>query len=348
MAMQMSSDRAVCAKCGEEYSRRKGYFPVSYAASYKGLGYVPICGRCIESLYNGYLAQCGNSRDAVRQVCRKLDLYWSGNVFDAAEKKATTKSIMHQYIIKINTATYAGKSYDDTLSAEGELWAFRHPVVAINSSTGDSSQRQARVDEIEITPEIQAMWGPGYSMEMLQMLEQRRRYWLTRLPEGVEMDIGAEAIIKQISSLELDINRDRAAGKPVDKNVNLLNQLLGSANLKPSQKQVEKSQDTLDTAVVDTPLGVWLYRYENKRPLPEIDDDLKDVNHVLRYVFTWLGHIFKMLNKKNGCTQLYEKEIERLRIERPEFADEDDTDLLVDALGDNDDIDFDIPGGDSP
>lgn len=329
MAMQVSTDRAICTKCGTEYSRRKGHFPVSYAASYKGLGYIPICGRCIESMYSQYLSECNDARDAVRQVCRKLDLFWSSSIYDIAEKKATTRSVMLQYIMKINTTAYAGKSYDDTLASEGSLWSFKYIGASESESTTASELDD---DEIEITSEIKALWGPGYSMDMYRMLEQRRRYWLSRLPEGVVMDIGTEAIIKQICSLELDINRDRVAGKAVDKNIAALNTLLGSANLKPNQKQ-----DSADAAMTGTPLGVWIHRFENKRPLPEIDDDLKDVNHILKYVFTWLGHVFKMLGKKHGFTRLYESEIERLKIERPEFSDEEDEDLLVDVLNDADD-----------
>lgn len=339
MAMQMDSDRAICVKCGAEYSRRRGYFPVSYAAMYKGLGYIPVCGKCIDSLYNSYLSECNNAKDAVRQVCRKLDLYWNSNLYDAAEKKATTRSVMLQYIMRINGSTYAGKSYDDTLALEGTLWSFRRGGI----SEADSDADEATVlqeDSIEITPEIKAFWGPGYSLDMYSMLEQRRQYWLGRLPDDVEIDIGMEAIIRQICSLELDINRDRVAGKPVDKNITALNNLLGSANFKPNQKK----QDAADASLSNTPLGVWLYKYENKRPLPEIDDELKDTNHILKYVFTWLGHVFKMLGKKHGFTRLYEAEIDRLRIEKPEFADEDDEDFLVDALGGAEDEE-DIMGG---
>ena len=69
MAIEVSSDKAVCTKCGTEYSRRKGYFPVSYALLHKGIGYIPVCKDCIDTMYNTYLSQCNNAEDAVRQVC---------------------------------------------------------------------------------------------------------------------------------------------------------------------------------------------------------------------------------------------------------------------------------------
>ena len=81
MALEVESARAVCSKCGTDYSRQKGYFPVSYAVLHKGVGHTHVCKDCIDAIYNGYLSQCNNAKDAVRQVCRKLDLYWSESVY---------------------------------------------------------------------------------------------------------------------------------------------------------------------------------------------------------------------------------------------------------------------------
>lgn len=329
MPIAMSSDRAVCAKCGKEYSRRKGYFPVSYAALYKGLGYIPICGSCIESMYESYLAQCNNAKSAVRQVCRKLDLYWNDAVYNRAEKKSTTRSVMLQYIIAINTVTYAGKSYDDSLASEGTLWSFAPeidqsdiPIISTDSINGGQSAPD------EVSPDVVAFWGSGYTPNMYRELEQRRAYWMSELPDGVNVDIGTQAIIRQICSLELDINRDRQAGKSIEKSVTALNTLLGSANLKPVQKQ----QENLDSSMANTPFGVWLYKWENKRPLPEIDENLKDVNKIRRYIFTWMGHLCKMLGLKNGYAKMYEDEVARLRVDKPEYDGDDDEAFMTELM----------------
>lgn len=302
MAIELESERAVCTRCGQAYGRRQAGFQASYADLYKGTQHLPVCKSCIDSMYSDYLAQCGNPRDAVRQMCRKLDLFWNGDVFDAVQKKNTNRTIMSQYIQRINTISYAGKSYDDTLKEEGTLWAFSPDA---NDSVPD---------------EVAAFWGPGYTPAMYAELEQRRAYWVSRLPEGVELDIGTEAIIRQICSIEIDINRDRAAGKNVEKSIATFNQLMGSANLKP----VQRKQDDTDAALAETPLGVWLYRYENKRPLPEVDEDLKDVNGIRKYVFTWMGHLCKMLGLKNAYSQMYEDEIAKYRVEKPEYEGDDD------------------------
>lgn len=339
MPIEMSSDKAICAKCGTAYTRRKGYFPVSYAVLHKGIGYIPVCKECIDTMYNSYLAQCNDAKKAVRQMCRKLDLYWSDSVYEVVARKSTTRSMMTQYIAKINTVTYVGKSYDDTLSGEGTLWSFgavdgvADAPSAIETTPQPEEPKEPEVTIDEISEDVVAFWGSGYTPAMYLELEQRRSYWMSRFPQDTELDIGTEALIRQICSLELDINRDRAAGRSVDKSVTALNTLLGSANLKP----VQKKQDDADAALTNTPLGVWLYRYENKRPLPEIDDDLKDVNRIKRYVFTWMGHLCKMLGIKNTYSKLYEDEIARLRVEKPEYDGDDDETLMMDVLSEDGD-----------
>ncbi|MDO5546921.1 MAG: hypothetical protein Q4F79_00340 [Eubacteriales bacterium] len=326
MAIEMSSDTAICSRCGRKYSRRKGYFPVSYAILHKGIGYIPVCKECIDAMYNTYLAQCNNAKDAVRQMCRKLDLYWSESVYEIVSRKSTTRSMMTQYIAKINSVSYAGKSYDDTLSEEGTLWNFNQDIEDDSDyDNSDIAQEQA----LETPEEIIAFWGSGYSDEMYHELEQRRQYWMSKFPEGTELDVGTEALIRQICSLELDINRDRIAGKSVDKSVNALNNLLGSANLKPTQQKADG-----DSAQENTPFGVWIRRWETKRPVPDPDPELEDVDGIIRYISIWfLGHLCKMLGIKNTYCRLYEEEIAKMRVDRPEYEDEDDETLFNDIFG---------------
>lgn len=327
MPIEINSSSIICSKCGKAYGRRKGYFPVNYGQLYKGIGYLTVCKECVDSLYNSYLSQCHDPRLSVRQTCRKLDIFWSDKVYELADSKNTSSTIMTGYLAKLNTVRFSGKSYDDTIAAEGTLWQF-DPIVTPSRPDADRTTATNTVaDTHDISADVVAFWGAGYTPAMYQDLEQRREYWMSRLPEDIDLDAGTEALIRQICNLEIDINRDRIAGKPIEKSVNALNSLLGSANLKPNQKK-----DDADPSLSNTPLGVWLWRYENERPLPEVDDDLKDVNKLMKYIFTWMGHLCKMLNIKNGFTRLYEKKISELRVERPEYEDEDDETLLIDSL----------------
>lgn len=327
MAIDVDTTSVSCRKCGRRYGRMKGYFAVSYGDLYKGVGYLPYCKDCVDKMYNNYYNIIQNKKMAVRQMCRKLDIYWNQQIFDMAEAKSTTKTIMTSYLAKVTATRYAGKSYDDTLKEEGKLW---ESVGIEDNGTNSQINSNGTIEEItlqNIPEDVKAFWGTGYTADMYMALEQRKNYWMSEFPEGYKFDIGTKILIKQICALELDINRDRAAGKSADKNINTLNTLLGSLNIKPVQQKADEASSGLDS----TPLGVWLYRYENEKPLPEIDDDLKDVNGLKKYIFTWFGHVCKMLGVKNTYTKLYEEEIARLRVEKPEYDDDDDETLLINS-----------------
>ena len=321
MSIELSSDRAICGRCGTAYGRRKGNFAVSYAKSHRGIGYLPICKNCLEDLFNTYLAQCEDTKKVVRQMCRKLDLYWSEHVYEMSINKSATRTVMTTYLAKLNTNTYAGRSYDDTLSEEGILWSFDKTDSITEPIQTDIVEECD--DEEDVSEETKLFWGAGYTPSMYRQLDERLAYWKSGLPEDIDSDIGAEAIIKQICFLVIDINRERAKGKNIDKLVSAFNTLIGSLNLKPSQKK-----EDLDSSITNTPLGVWLYRYENERPLPKVEDE----NAIRKTVFTWMGHVCKMLGKKNAYVKLYEDEINRLRVERPEFEDDDDEEFMMDLI----------------
>lgn len=327
MEFEIGNDGVYCHRCGTKYPQRKRYFPVNYGILYKGVGYLPYCKECIDAMYNGYLEVCREPEVAARQVCRKLDLYWNKSLFEQATRKSTPRTLMSMYLSRLSAATYTGRSYDDTLAEEGSLWSF--PGTTIQdiyipvSEAGEDTEEDAR----KISDEVIAFWGNGYSPSMYMELEQRKKYYLTKIKDRGELDVGTEILVRQICNLEVSIARDSAAGKSIDKSVNSLNNLLGSLNLKPTQRRDED----IDAELASTPMGVWIYRYENKRPLPEIDDQLKDVNHIKKYIFTWMGHLCKMLNIKNGYTRLYEEEIRRLHVEKPEYDGDDDEALMIRA-----------------
>ena len=334
MDIEYGVGKVFCTRCGMAYTKRRNFFPVSYAKLHKGIGYVPVCRKCIDQMFREYLDEFGDTALAARQICRKLDLYYDDKLFGLVSNKAAANNVMFQYLYRLTNSTYAGKSYDDTLINEnGTIDPRKDSLTKLytkNDVEEEPTKNEEPADVIEQDPEpiaeeieeepvsdeIIAFWGKGYSPEMYRRLEQRWAYWSSKYPKDEELDIGTEVILRQICSLELDINRDRAADRPVDKSVNTLNTLLGSLNLKPVQKK-----DDFDSSINNTPLGVWLYRFENKRPLPDNYPD----SPILKYIFTWMGHLCKMLGVKgNKYTQLYDEAIRRNTVDKPEYEGDED------------------------
>lgn len=327
MTIELEKHRHICVRCGLVFSKRNGVFIVNHSNMYKGIGYIPVCKDCLEQLYNTYLAQCNDPKGAVRQVCRKLDLFWDQNLFESIMAKSTKQLILFQYIAKLNTGSYIGKCYDDTLSNEGTLWNFASGQLPVNISEEVDDESGFIASD-----EIKAFWGAEYSNSMYEKLEQRRAYYMAQFPEGTILDMGSEILLRQICNLEVSIACDSAAGKPIDKSVNTLNTILGSLNLKPVQKK-----ETSDSNYDNTPFGVWIRRFEDERPIPDVDPELEDPDGIKKYITVWFfGHLCKMLGIRNSYCRLYEEEIEKMRVENPEFEDEEDDDMLADIFGDGD------------
>ena len=324
-SLTINSSKTYCCRCGVAYGRKKGCFPVSHSPMYRGSGFLPICNDCVDNMYEQYRVDLGDDREAMRRMCMKLDLYWSDSIYQMVLRTAGVNSRIRSYIGKTNLIRYIDKTFDDTLREDAEFTISVPDEDAQDTDTADNED-----NEIEVDPSLIEFWGKGYKPEFYYELERKYQEWTENLDE---LEPGERSIYKQICLLEAIINRDSAAGRPIDKNVNTLNSLLGSANLKPTQKKSDDADSTSDS----TPFGVWIRRWENDRPIPDPDPELEDVDGIIRYISIWfLGHLCKMLGIKNTYCKLYEDEIAKMRVERPEYEDEDDEALFNDIFGSDD------------
>lgn len=313
--LEIAASGAICRKCGVAYSGKVSLnFATSYAQLYRGSGHLPYCRSCVNEIFEKYYLSCKDAKKAVRQTCRKLDLYWSESIYEYAAVRSSSRSVITAYMTRANSKQYLGKSYDDTLIEEGTLWEPANPATI--TGIGIVGQEE----DIYVEPEIREFWGADFAADFVLKLDKRYKDWT----DGQEdLDRGSISLFKQICILEETIARDAAAGRAVDKNMNTLNTLLGSANLKP----VQKKDDVAGGSVDASPMGVWIRRFENERPIPEPDPELRDVDKIVRYIQVFfLGHLAKMLGKTTVYSKMYEDEIARLRVESPDMSREYDDD----------------------
>lgn len=322
----VAPEKTICSRCGTAYGTWKGNFSTSHSAMYRGIGHVPMCNKCVDTMFDQYVESLGSEREAMRRICMKMDLYWSDSIYDMVEKTSVKHSRVRTYVGKANLIRYIDKSFDDTIDEENKAGK-RGEVARALPQTESAAPEE---DEEPVDPEIVAFWGPGYTPAMYRELEQRRHYWMSRLPDGTNVDMGMEILIRNGCCLELDINRDRLAGKSIEKSVSALNTVLGSLKLKPDQQK-----DIGESEAERTPMGVWVARWEEKRPVPEPDPELQDFDGVVKYITTWfLGHLCKMLGIRNTYCKMYE---DAMAEKKEEFGlDEDavvDEDMFNDIFG---------------
>lgn len=317
-------EKYFCTRCPRHFTKQKGNFPASQSPIYReNNGYLPVCRHCVEEMYQHYKTVLGDERSAIRRICLKFDIYWSDRVYGMVNKTSTSNSRVLSYISKSNLYQFVGKTFDDTIDEESLLGT---------NNTGTQSEDNSNTntgEEILITSEITEFWGSGFANSFYVELERRFKYWCGDADRN-EMDVAECAIIRQICMLEVTISRDTALGKPTDKAVNMLNTMLGSANLKPVQK---KNEDNLDAAAESTPFGMWIRKIENTRPIAEPADEFQDVDGIIKYISVWFfGHICKVLKINNAFSRQYEEEMARLRVERPEYEGEDEDTIFEDIF----------------
>lgn len=314
-----------CTRCTRAFTKQTSNFPKSQSPIYsENDGHLHVCRHCVEEMFQHYKDVLGDEKSALRRICMKFDYYWSDEVYDITLKASTSLTRTGAYISKANLHQYAGKTYDDTLDEEAAAAAKYEDAVQ------PVIPGQEIVDEPVVEQSIIDFWGSGLTPSFYVELERKYKSWCDSLGKTTDtMDAGEVAVIRQICVLETTINREIASGKSADKYINTLNSLLGSANLKP----VQKKNDILDANTESTPFGVWIRKIENDRPISEPDPELRDVDGIIKYITVWFfGHLCKMLKLENKYSRLYEEEMARLRVDRPEYEGEDEEAIFEDIF----------------
>lgn len=305
----------VCYKCGAS-SVMDRFANMVKSELYESMNYrLPICKHCLDERYQMYLnVVCdGNEEEAVKIICSMYDIYFNPEIFIGA-KNFTGDSIITNYLKAMNTPKFIkhrGKTYVDTLIENRvikEQIEFENNEIQVESAVDDSTRR---------------FFGKGFTDEDYQFLQEQYDDWTTRHECKTKAQ---EEIFKRICFKQLEILKATKVGNDTKDLDNTFQSLLDTAKLKPKQ-------NTADTMSDAQTFGTLIDKYENTRPLPEIDEDLKDVDKIGLYLDVFFkGHLAKMMGLKNGLSNLYSKFIKKYTVEKPEYKNDEDSEALFDAI----------------
>lgn len=307
-----------CYRCGEQYTET-----FISSGSFFNKKKVPWCKKCIDGLYREYVDKysgCSDpKREATKRMCMALDMYYSDSLYKAALKKMSSTSgisLFASFYQIINLAQYKNKSYDDTLR---EI----HGIVSVESKS------DSNIDEKSVPKKVQKFFGTGFSYDDYIFLQNEYEDWTTRHECSSKSQ---EEIFKQICFTQLDIYKARLNGNDTKDLTATLQKLLDTAKLQPKQNSNE-------TVSESQTFGTLLDKWENTRPTPDIDDDLKDVDKIGLYIDVFFrGHLAKLVNLKNGLSNLYDKFIGKYTVKKPEYNDEENGEAIFDAIFGNNDL----------
>lgn len=301
-----------CCCCGKKFTKQTGNFPYSQSPMYKGNNsFLPICNNCLENLVEQYTELLGSQNEAIKRVCLHWDIYVSDSLLNSTKKIDANRSRIKCYIKNCNLHPNCGKTYDTYLR---EITDERIDTI--------KSLEEAKEDkDFKVAQKTIKFFGLGYTQEQYLFLQNQYEDWRFRHQCETKAQ---EELFKNLCIAQLNINIAQQTGGKVSEAMKTFQDLLGSANLKPTQ--------TNDNQLADTnTFGTLIKKYENELPIPEPDPAWKDVDGIVKYISIYfLGHLCKMMNIKNSYSRMYEEEMSKYRVEKPEY--EGDDEALFDSV----------------
>ena len=309
-------NKYTCLHCGRDYVETSYYN--SNSRFYEGTGKIPCCKQCIEKLYQYYFDKYSNEmyfnpeRKSIKRLCMAFDIYFKDDVFNSAMRnfKADDKniSLMGQYMRLIQLTQYNRnkETYENTLVHEEK----EEDSVA-NAPITISVDFEADEKTIEF-------FGNGFSNEDYKFLKREYDDWTARHECKTKAQ---EEVFKDICFNRLQNLKALQRGEDTKDITASFQKLLDSGKLQPKQ-------NSGDTTADNQTFGTLIDKWENTRPLPEIDEELKDVDKIGYYVDTFFkGHTCKTLNVKNAFSNLYSSMMKKFTVSKPVYnLDEDDYD----------------------
>lgn len=309
-----------CMRCDGLYSSDKFY--QSDSILYSATGYIPYCDECLSKFYDEYYIQYRGlgyphpGRRAVERICMMMDLYYSDKIYENALKKYESDggTILTRYMQQVKMYQYRKKNYDTTI-AERRKTAKTQDVLGEFDDTPDQKSENLIAAE--------KVFGTGFSDDDYIYLYEQYVDWTTRHECGTKAQ---EEVFKRICFKQLEILKATRAGEDTKDLDMVFQKLLDTARLQPKQNKGDTMSETQT-------FGTLIEKWENTRPLPEIDEELRDVDKIGLYLDVFFkGHLAKMMGLKNGLSNLYTKFMKQYTVEKPEYEEDEDSEALFDAI----------------
>lgn len=296
----MSKQTKKCTCCDTEKVINSTNYYTSYSVLFKSTeeNRMCICKDCVLELAEQFKVRFNSDVRGLYELCKLLDVYYELKLYNSAiaqAEKSKKKSNPYQIYFQkaLSLPQYNRKTF-------------------IDSEPFDKEKDDENISE-EIGRDLVEFWGRGLSQSDYDFLEKEYHNLTTRY----ECDsYSQEVLFQEIANQRLDIKKKRQNGSGVDKELKTLQDLLGSANIKPVQESNALASDQVT-------FGTLIKKYENEKPIPEPLGEWKDADWIKKYVLTWfLGHFSKMMGAKNQYSEMYDEEIKKYTVSIEHEEDE--------------------------
>ena len=310
----LNLDFVYCPKCGK-WKTAKAFY--SSTETVDGIEHY-ACKECLLDLCTD-VSKDGirtDNREKTIETFRRLDWYFSDKDYKAqleslaegvGEKIRSTAA--QQFIVMVRSLPqYRNLHYSDSEFDIDDLDNNTEESTRIVQKTLKSAKKR---------------FGNNYNKEELMFLENEYQDWVSRnecSQKAQELTFENLSILKLMKRNAL---KKGLSTKDIDKSYQ---DWLDTGNLKPKQ-------NTLDTFSDAQTMGTLIQKYEETRPLPDIDPELSDVDKIGLYIDAFYrGHASKMLGLKNRFSNIYEKVMSKYAVKPPSYDEESDSEILFDKI----------------
>ena len=313
-------DKIKCPNCDKEYVETNYYNSISELFSKTKK--IPYCKQCIKKFYDHFVERYTNEgcedpeKKAVRRICMAFDIHFNAKAYEECVRDAKVRKMeitpFSAYMKRAQLLPHKNKTYDDTINDEEEA-----KYITVKTSDMDDEL----ISEIDI--KTKNFFGNGFTDEDYRFLKEQYDDWTARHECKTKAQ---EEVFKDICFNRLQNLKALRAGEDTKDITASFQKMLDSGKLQPKQNAGDAMSDAQT-------FGTLIDKWENTRPIPEVEEELKDVDKIGLLIHTfYTGHIAKVLNLPSSLTALYDKFIKKYTVEKQEYSNNSDNEALFNSI----------------
>lgn len=313
----VNGEKLLCPCCGEWKKATAFYQDQRFAT-----GRFYFCTECLLDMATDYDKKTKtrtDNREKTMKVLQLLDLPFIESLYQNCLKKIEEDTGERQRPTAFQMLVTQYKSFPQY---KGKTWKDSSYTATDEDLDDEDSEGVAKISPRTVK-NGRKRFGAGYSDEEYQFLENEYQEWITRYECNTKAQ---EEIFERLSMKKLEIHKATLDGAATDKLDATYQQLLTTANITPKQSA---SSNVTDAQT----FGTLIQKFEETRPLPEIDPDLKDVDGIGLLIDVFFkGHLSKMFGLKNAFANIYEKYMKKYTVEPPKYEEEEDSESIFNRV----------------
>lgn len=143
-------EKLQCAKHGGNPIILSNFYIASPVSIFSGLGYIPICKKCLYKMVSEYYNIYKDMKRAIYYMCRKLDIAFNNNIFEGALEKDSenAKKVFQSYITQYNSL---GNTNNAFLPFDDGEHIGEHRLVSTSTETKKDSDGIISDNNIKMT-----------------------------------------------------------------------------------------------------------------------------------------------------------------------------------------------------